>query len=250
MDTLLRKLRDEVNSDAIGSTDNMTENEKQEPGLYISLYNGRRDPNDEEIDETILTVVIGPVDNFVNTYTGCLKFEARNNLHFLRVVEDMVYFNGIYYADVCAFAATPHEVKNSLVPIHAAIHQIETDQIYLEDNPPKGRSKPVVYVEICNNKLHGLCSNREDVRVICNFLENDPQAKGLYDEDIRRLGNSQCAYANLDPAYVENLLVRMEKDYKYEQRQELEAEIEKLEKRLGKLMIECQAALAKDSFFD
>lgn len=68
--------------------------------MYISLYHGRVDPNQNMDFWGTYGPIIGPV-NIVVTY-GQIKLidPATDELEFCNLVDGMIYLDGIYYGDM------------------------------------------------------------------------------------------------------------------------------------------------------
>ncbi len=76
--------------------------------LYIKLFHGRTDPAQDMDDWGSDGPIFGPYNYIHTTYTCSIKMGLDNGkVHDLYVMEDMVYYNGVYYGDWSVF---PEEI--------------------------------------------------------------------------------------------------------------------------------------------
>lgn len=84
------------------------------PGLYLGLFHGRHDPNDQMTDWGFNGPLIGPLSFVHTTYTNNIKLGFESNAdakryfptqieHVLTVSDDMVLFNSKFYGDWTVF---------------------------------------------------------------------------------------------------------------------------------------------------
>ena len=81
--------------------------------LYIRLFHGRTDPNQDMDDWGTDGPVFGPYEFAHTTYMWDLKLgKSKGNCDELYTHEDMVYYDGVYYGDWSIFDATVFENSN------------------------------------------------------------------------------------------------------------------------------------------
>lgn len=74
--------------------------------LYIRLFHGRTNPDQEMDDWGSDGPIFGPYEFVHTTYMWDLKLgKSRGNCDELYVYEDMVYYDGVYYGDWSIFDA-------------------------------------------------------------------------------------------------------------------------------------------------
>ena len=77
---------------------------KPEPfGVYIKLFHGRKSPEEELDDWGEAGPVFGPFPFVHTTYGDHLKFDD-SSMGELRVVDDCLYYDGMYYGDWSVFS--------------------------------------------------------------------------------------------------------------------------------------------------
>lgn len=86
----------------------------EQPGLYLGLFHGRHDPNDQMIEWGFNGPLIGPLMFVHTTYTNNIKlgFQTADDAkcyfptqtdHMLTISDDMVLFNSKFYGDWTVF---------------------------------------------------------------------------------------------------------------------------------------------------
>ena len=131
--------------DTAGDTD-ATSPVPEAPGLYLHLYHGRKDPDENLEDWGSEGPVIGPLAYVHTTYMCDVKFAAAPDVmdRFfpavmaewcarglsnvagplcdwrLTIFDDYVEYDGIYYGDWTVFAATPSEVDERFAKVAKA----------------------------------------------------------------------------------------------------------------------------------
>ena len=72
--------------------------------LYIRLFHGRTDPEQDMDDWGSDGPVFGPYEFVHITYASCVRFGRQNgDCDSLYVYEDMLFYNGAYYGDWSVF---------------------------------------------------------------------------------------------------------------------------------------------------
>lgn len=72
--------------------------------IYVKLFHGRNDPNQNMDDWGEQGPVFGPLDWFHTTYLNHIRMgDAENDDQELKLVGDMLYYDGMYYGDWSAF---------------------------------------------------------------------------------------------------------------------------------------------------
>lgn len=71
--------------------------------VYLHLFHGRIHPNEPLDDWGLDGPVLGPLDFVHVTYCSDLKFD-QGELPELKFVDDLVYYDGMYYADWSVFS--------------------------------------------------------------------------------------------------------------------------------------------------
>ena len=81
--------------------------------LYLKLFHGRTDPTKQMDDWGADGPIFGPYNYIHTTYANHLKMGLNDNaVHKLYVVEDMIYYNGVYYGDWSVFPEQILEKQN------------------------------------------------------------------------------------------------------------------------------------------
>jgi hypothetical protein len=75
--------------------------------LYLRLYHGRKDPEENLEDWGSEGPVFGPYESIQITYEAHIKMHAPDHFDDLVWQEDWVFYDGIYYGDVEIVAAAP-----------------------------------------------------------------------------------------------------------------------------------------------
>ena len=83
-------------------TVNIINEEPIRPGIYIKLFNGRLSTEEELDGRGIEGPVFGPYPCFHTTFGDNLKFDPTRGLC-ISLVENMVYYDGVYYSDWSVF---------------------------------------------------------------------------------------------------------------------------------------------------
>ncbi len=82
---------------------------------YLMLWHGRTG-RDEEMDNWgELGPVFGPFPFFHMTYNCDIKFSHEEG-HILNIVDDLVYYDGLYYGDWSIFDQPDEEQQSRLIP--------------------------------------------------------------------------------------------------------------------------------------
>ncbi len=96
--------------------------EPNEPGLYLGLFRGRKDPDDQMIEWGFNGPLIGPLSYVHTTYTNHIKLafcsevdEKRyfpaQDMPMLEINGDMVHYQDCYYGDWTMFYAIECDVR-------------------------------------------------------------------------------------------------------------------------------------------
>ena len=81
--------------------------------IYIRLFHGRCDPNQQMDDWGTDGPIFGPYEFAHTTYMWDVKLgKSSGNCDELYAHEDMVYYNGVYYGDLSIFDTTVFEKSN------------------------------------------------------------------------------------------------------------------------------------------
>jgi hypothetical protein len=75
--------------------------------LYLRLYHGRKDPQENLEDWGSDGPVFGPYESIQITYGAHIKMHAPDHFDDLDWQDDLVFYDGIYYGDVEIVAAAP-----------------------------------------------------------------------------------------------------------------------------------------------
>ena len=78
------------------------------PGkMYLRLFHGRTDPDQEMDDWGFAGPVFGPLAHYVMTYCCNLRLHAENGDGeiWLNVADDLIQWEGSYYGDMAVFIA-------------------------------------------------------------------------------------------------------------------------------------------------
>ncbi len=76
--------------------------------VYLKLFHGREDPNQDMDDWGADGPIFGPYNYIHTTYAFFIKMGLHSGeVHNLYVVEDMIYYDGMYYGDWSVF---PEEI--------------------------------------------------------------------------------------------------------------------------------------------
>ena len=75
--------------------------------LYLTLYHGRRSPEEDLEDWGLQGPTFGPLEYVHTTYAYHIKLGIPNykGAPSLYVIEDLLYYDGIYYGDWSVFTA-------------------------------------------------------------------------------------------------------------------------------------------------
>lgn len=82
------------------------------PGkMYLRLFHGRTDPNQEMDDWGFAGPVFGPLSCYVHTYccTFRIHAEAGNEELWLDMHDSMIHWDGCFYGDLTIFVAGANE---------------------------------------------------------------------------------------------------------------------------------------------
>jgi len=72
--------------------------------VYIRLFHGRNDPNQDMDDWGSDGPVFGPYNFVHTTYTSFVRLGLKDGMcQELNVYEDMLYYDGVYYGDWSVF---------------------------------------------------------------------------------------------------------------------------------------------------
>ncbi|MBX9791389.1 MAG: hypothetical protein K2Y37_20910 [Pirellulales bacterium] len=79
--------------------------------LYLRLYHGRSDPNQQMEDWGFNGPTFGPLSSVVMTYLSTIRIHGMraNDEHWLETSDGMVLWQGNYYGDFEVFAAGPYD---------------------------------------------------------------------------------------------------------------------------------------------
>ena len=81
--------------------------------LYLKLFHGRTDPTKQMDDWGADGPIFGPYNYIHTTYANHLKMGLDGDaVHKLYVMEDMIYYNGVYYGDWSVFPEQILEKQN------------------------------------------------------------------------------------------------------------------------------------------
>jgi len=75
-------------------------------GVYLELFHGRADPAQDMVDWGDAGPVFGPFEGVHTTYAADIKLViAGDNCGTLKIVDDLVYYSGVYYGDWAVMGA-------------------------------------------------------------------------------------------------------------------------------------------------
>ena len=90
-------------------------------GVYIELFHGRADPLQDLEDWGEPGPVFGPFRFVHTTYASHIKLGSdADTLQELNVLEDMVYYGGMWYGDWSVFRASTFRDESALQQRHQA----------------------------------------------------------------------------------------------------------------------------------
>ena len=90
--------------------------------LYLRLYHGRNDPQEDLEDWGSEGPVFGPYESIQITYESHIKMHSDSGFDDLAWQEDLVFYDGIYYGDVeisttaPASEITPYKHEKTIFP--------------------------------------------------------------------------------------------------------------------------------------
>ena len=91
--------------------------------IYINLFHGRADPNQDLNDWGPVGPIFGPYEGIQSNACDIWLRDSDNpELHCLRYYEDMVYYDNVYYGDYFIFSpvaepiTTPFEPEKAKLP--------------------------------------------------------------------------------------------------------------------------------------
>jgi hypothetical protein len=101
--------------------------EPDEPGLYLGLFHGRKDPDDQMIEWGFNGPLIGPLSFVHTTYTNIIKLGFHNTIDekryfptqdapMLTINGDMVHYQDCYYGDWTVFWCSTPQAATSAHP--------------------------------------------------------------------------------------------------------------------------------------
>jgi hypothetical protein len=102
-------------------------NEPDEPGLYLGLFHGRKDPDDQMIEWGFNGPLVGPLSFVHTTYTNVIKLAFHNavnekpffptqDMPMLTINGDMVHYKDCYYGDWTVFYSTGRDIRAPKIP--------------------------------------------------------------------------------------------------------------------------------------
>ena len=104
-------------------------------GVYIELFHGRADPEQDLDDWGEPGPIFGPYKFARTTYGWHLKFGANGDaLHQLSVPDDMVYYDGLWYGDWSVFPPSTFLADRALQERHQPFDSAKSElpQPYIE----------------------------------------------------------------------------------------------------------------------
>lgn len=82
--------------------------ERTEMAIYVQLYHGREDPDDILEDWGTQGPLLGPLEQVQWTYQAVkLHLPNYSEMIFLTVVNDLIYYDGVYYGDASIINLDP-----------------------------------------------------------------------------------------------------------------------------------------------
>ena len=94
--------------------------------LYLHLYHGRLDPEEDMDDWGSIGPVFGPYESIQITYGAHIKMHAPDRFDDLHWCDDLVFYDGVYYGDLVIL---PEKPDLPIVPYeHAKSIQPEKEQ--------------------------------------------------------------------------------------------------------------------------
>ena len=90
--------------------------------LYLHLYHGRKDPQEDLEDRGSAGPIFGPYESIQITYEAHIKMHAPDRFDDLSWQDDLIFYGGIYYGDVeisttaPASEITPYKHEKTIFP--------------------------------------------------------------------------------------------------------------------------------------
>lgn len=75
--------------------------------IYIELYNAKNHPDDEDFNETVNPIVVGPFDAYVITYGEMYRMMYKGRAYRMFMDGGMILFKGFYFADWALIPTLP-----------------------------------------------------------------------------------------------------------------------------------------------
>lgn len=144
-------------------------------GLYLQLFHGRKNIDDKLDDWGEQGPFLGPFTFVHTTYAVHIKFGMPDgdDRHWLTIVNDMVYYNGMYYGDwsVCS--------EKNADP--ARIQAVDPDKTTPPPVTPKPKDAPNVLIKVEGGVVSDVLGDKPFNYVVKDFDEFD--AGGKFDVD-------------------------------------------------------------------
>ena len=144
--------------------------------LYVKLYHGRIDPNQDMNDWGSDGPIFGPYDFFRTTYLCHIKMGLDSgDVHELYVVEDMIYYDGVYYGDWSVFPEEIYLKENQ--SLRQPYDSQKADLPKKQDVPTRDENPPVkiiIYIKggICQEIKTNLSDGSWEYSVV--DYDNEP----------------------------------------------------------------------------
>lgn len=106
--------------------------------MYLKLFHGRKDPNQDMDDWGELGPVFGPLLFFHTTYGSCLKYQTESGQNgMFDLYEDMICYAGTYYGDWSVFYATSENSKNLAFHGYYFVGDPDPEKLYVRKSSDK-----------------------------------------------------------------------------------------------------------------
>lgn len=85
--------------------------------MYLFLFHGRKDP--EEVMECLGEhgPLLGPIDSFHSIYFNEIVVEADGSVYEFKIVEDLIFYDGMYYGEFELIPANKLNTRNGMKPV-------------------------------------------------------------------------------------------------------------------------------------
>ena len=93
--------------------------------LYIDLFHGRKDPNENPEDWGFEGPVLGPFDAVQITYMGRVQLKVGEVWYFLPDENGLIKYNGVWYGDWVIFTDMNSDALKRLEPLSITLSRLE-----------------------------------------------------------------------------------------------------------------------------